>query len=395
MKKLTLRHLLAAGTVGALTTLTACSGLTPSSDGGAADALDPDAEVSITVGDYPTADKPEERAAFDAQLDAFREANPNITVKPSTEIWDAQTFQAKLAGGTLPTVMGVSLTYSHELIQNGQVPNMTLVPQRARHGRRPEPAGAQERAGRGRPDLRDPHRTVLGRHRVQPRALREGGPRPGQASDDVGRSAGRRQGHLRQGSRRHRLCAADHQQHGRLDAHHDDVQHGRPHPERGRHEGRHGDETTTEALQLLHDMRWEDDTMGDQFLYDQDEIRQAFAAGKIGMVLQAPDIYQPSRRTTTSSIPRTSARARCRRRTATTAPSPVARSSSSTSRRRRTSCSPLPSGSSSTSSRSTTTRTSRSSAPRPTPPPATRSVSPACRRSPLRWTSSTSAGSSR
>jgi hypothetical protein len=31
--------------------------------------------------------------------------------------------------------------------------------------------------------------------------------------------------------------------------------------------------------------------MGSQFLYNQDDIRKAFSAGKIGMVLQAPDIY--------------------------------------------------------------------------------------------------------
>ena len=48
---------------------------------------------------------------------------------------------------------------------------------------------------------------------------------------------------------------------------------------------------STQALQLLHDMRWKDDSMGSQFLYNQDQIRQTFSAGKIGMVLQAPDIY--------------------------------------------------------------------------------------------------------
>jgi hypothetical protein len=39
-------------------------------------------------------------------------------------------------------------------------------------------------------------------------------------------------------------------------------------------------------------MRWVDNSMGSQFLYDQDQVRQAFSAGKIGMVLQAPDIFQ-------------------------------------------------------------------------------------------------------
>lgn len=51
------------------------------------------------------------------------------------------------------------------------------------------------------------------------------------------------------------------------------------------------DAPTKKALQLLKDMRWTDNAMGSNFLYNQEEIRQDFAAGKIGMVLQAPDAY--------------------------------------------------------------------------------------------------------
>ena len=51
------------------------------------------------------------------------------------------------------------------------------------------------------------------------------------------------------------------------------------------------DAPTKKALQLLKDMRWTDNTMGSNFLYNQEEIRQDFAAGKIGMVMQASDAY--------------------------------------------------------------------------------------------------------
>ena len=51
------------------------------------------------------------------------------------------------------------------------------------------------------------------------------------------------------------------------------------------------DAPTKKALQLLKDMRWTDNAMGSNFLYNQEEVRQDFAAGKIGMVLQAPDAY--------------------------------------------------------------------------------------------------------
>jgi hypothetical protein len=54
------------------------------------------------------------------------------------------------------------------------------------------------------------------------------------------------------------------------------------------------DAPTKKALQLLKDMRWTDNTMGTNFLYNQEEARQDFAAGKIGMIMQAPDAYDMS-----------------------------------------------------------------------------------------------------
>ncbi|WP_369372448.1 ABC transporter substrate-binding protein [Promicromonospora sp. Populi] len=292
MKKLTLRHLLAAGTVGALTTLTACSGLTPSSDGGAAAELDPDAEVSITVGDYPTADKPEERAAFDAQLDAFREANPNITIEPSTEVWDAQTFQAKLAGGTLPTVMGVSLTYSHELIADGQLPDMTPYLEELGLIDDLNPlalANVQDEEGRiytiptglfsvGLAYNRDIFEQAGLDPDSPPTTWEEVREAARTISEEVPDVAGYAQ-MTTNNTGGWMLTTMTYSMGGRIQ---DDAG----------TEAVMGDETT-QALQLLHDMRWEDDSMGDQFLYDQDAARQAFAADDIGILLQAPDIYKP------------------------------------------------------------------------------------------------------
>jgi multiple sugar transport system substrate-binding protein len=44
-------------------------------------------------------------------------------------------------------------------------------------------------------------------------------------------------------------------------------------------------------LQKLHDMRWVDNSMGSNFLYDWGSINQAFAAGKIGMYMGGSDVY--------------------------------------------------------------------------------------------------------
>ena len=42
---------------------------------------------------------------------------------------------------------------------------------------------------------------------------------------------------------------------------------------------------------MLQAMRWEDDSMGDNFLFDWGGINQAFAAGQVGMYMGGSDVY--------------------------------------------------------------------------------------------------------
>jgi ABC-type glycerol-3-phosphate transport system substrate-binding protein len=48
---------------------------------------------------------------------------------------------------------------------------------------------------------------------------------------------------------------------------------------------------TVAALELLHDLRWEDNSMGSNFLLDWGVINQEFAAGNIGMYTSGSDVY--------------------------------------------------------------------------------------------------------
>jgi multiple sugar transport system substrate-binding protein len=48
---------------------------------------------------------------------------------------------------------------------------------------------------------------------------------------------------------------------------------------------------TKQALQMLHDMRWVDDSMGKNTNYEWTSINQAFAAGKVGMYMSGSDVY--------------------------------------------------------------------------------------------------------
>ena len=48
---------------------------------------------------------------------------------------------------------------------------------------------------------------------------------------------------------------------------------------------------TVEALEMLKAMRWEDNSMGSNFLLDWGTINQAFAAGQVGMYVTGSDVY--------------------------------------------------------------------------------------------------------
>ena len=48
---------------------------------------------------------------------------------------------------------------------------------------------------------------------------------------------------------------------------------------------------TQRALETLHAMRWEDNSMGSNFLFEWGTINQAFAAGQIGMYMSGSDVY--------------------------------------------------------------------------------------------------------
>lgn len=108
-----------ATVLAAVNLLAACS----SSGGGAAVSAtyDPKAPVTITVGDEPPTSEAPQRAAFLANVKQFETLNPNITVNATETQWSPQTYQAMLAGGTMPTTLIVPLTEIQSLAERGQV----------------------------------------------------------------------------------------------------------------------------------------------------------------------------------------------------------------------------------------------------------------------------------
>lgn len=99
----------------------AAAGCAPSPDSGS----ESDGTVTIQIGDRPSADRPEDRKYFDERVAAFEDANPGIDLEPAETGYDATTFQALAAGGSLPDVLSVPLTEPQGLISRGQAADIT------------------------------------------------------------------------------------------------------------------------------------------------------------------------------------------------------------------------------------------------------------------------------
>ncbi len=118
----------ALGMAGALAIglLAACSttgGTTTPTTPAVAGATTPAANEPITItvaGTLPGASQ-DNVDQLNARVKEFQAKYPYITVKPEEYLWQATTFTAQLAGGTLPTVFEIPVTDAKTLIQNKQL----------------------------------------------------------------------------------------------------------------------------------------------------------------------------------------------------------------------------------------------------------------------------------
>lgn len=282
MTTLSRRPLAAVGAVAALAlVLSACGG------SGDDTAAEPDGDVTITVGDLPTAANESGRTTFLNRVEEFEKANPGITVDPVETVWDAQTFQANVAGGTLPDVLKVPFTEIQSLIGRGQVADITDAMAEVGVADTINPqtvAVARDADGR---DFGVPvapyaiglfyNRDLFTQAGLDPDA-------PPQTWDEV-RAAAKaiadatgKAGYAQMTTDNTggwMLAAQTYSMGGSLE------------DEKG---GKvtFDDEPTRQALEYLQQMRWDDASMGSTVLYDMTSIAEAFAAGDVGMFLSVP-----------------------------------------------------------------------------------------------------------
>lgn len=294
MSRSTTRFDTSRGAVRGAIGLTALTLLLPAcgSDGGDDTqdrAADPDAEVTITTMYLPPTDQASLREAYLERVERFEAKYPNINVEPQETKFEADVFQALIAGGTVPTVMHVPFTEPQGLIARDQAQDITeefgqfetfellneeLV------------ANATDAEGRiyGIPiesydlglaynrdlfeqaglDPDDPPST-WNEVRTAAKAITDSTGQAGYAQMTTDNTGGWIYTTL--------LYAFG----GTVEE-----------PDGDGYRASFNSEEGRQALDYLRTLRWEDNSMGADFLLNFAKIRETFAAGKIGMYIEAP-----------------------------------------------------------------------------------------------------------
>ena len=294
----TRRHLGAvAAAVMALSLLAACGsddeepqagdgGNGQQDDGGEGEA------VTISVSNLPPATESATREAFLARVEEFEAANPDITIEPSEYEWDVTTFAAQLAGGTLPTTFEFPFTDGQAMIERGQLADITAEVQELPYADAFNPSVlevAQDDSGNiyAVPTTAygmglHYNRTMFEQAGLDPDAPPTSWDEVREYADAIAEATG--QAGFAQMSQNNTggwiLTTLTYALGGRMEeGTGDDVT------------ATLNNEGTQQALELLRQMRWEDDAMGDNFLFDWGTINQAFAAGQVGMYIGGSDVY--------------------------------------------------------------------------------------------------------
>jgi multiple sugar transport system substrate-binding protein len=267
--------------------LVACSSA-PSSSSGTSGSSE---QLTITVGDRPSSSDPENRAQYDQKVADFEKANPDLKLDPVETIWDATTFQAQAAGGQLPDVLNVPFTEPQGMIARKQAADLTKALKDDGLLDELNPTVlkiAQDQTGNvyAVPTAAYSIGLVYNRDLFAKAGLDPD--KPPASWDEVRADA-------------QKIAAATGQAgYAQMTTNNTGgwMFTAQTYAFGGSIENQDGtkaafdDAPSKAALQALHDMKWVDKSMGRAVLYDMDGIQKAFAAGKIGMYLSAPDVYR-------------------------------------------------------------------------------------------------------
>jgi ABC-type glycerol-3-phosphate transport system substrate-binding protein len=250
-------------------------------------------KIEIRVATFPPGADAAAYEAFATQEAQFEKLNPDIDVIGVEYNWTGPTFAVQLAGGSLPDVFTVPFTDAKTLLQNGQLMDVTQEVKDLGYADRFNPIildAVQDSDGNifGFPrqayamglqynralfeaaglDPDDPP-TTWDEVRADAKAIAEKTGKAGFAQMTTSNTGG------------WQLTAATVARGGSIQTDNGD----------GTYTSTIDNPGTKAALEFLHELRWDDNSMGSNFLLDWGSINQEFAAGNIGMYTSGSDVY--------------------------------------------------------------------------------------------------------
>jgi ABC-type glycerol-3-phosphate transport system substrate-binding protein len=256
-------------------------------------SADPNAKVTISVASLIPGATPEATTQFNNQVAEFVKAYPNITVKSVQYQWTGPTFAAKLAAGTLPTVFTVPFTDGRTLGENGQLADLSTNVKALPYYPKYNPAIIAEGTTSSGKIIAVPtaayaqalhyNRALFTQAGLDPNSPPTTWAEVAADAKQITQKTGKA-GYAEMGKNDNSagwiLTTVAYTLGARMEtgtgtsakATVDNAQ-------------------TKQAFQMLHDMRWGDNSMGSSFDYGWSDINQAFAAGKVGMYVSGSDVY--------------------------------------------------------------------------------------------------------
>jgi ABC-type glycerol-3-phosphate transport system substrate-binding protein len=285
MKSLRARKVLSSIAVASLAiSLSACGG-------GATDSQAPGGKVKITVTGQPPKTQPFERQVFDADVAEFEASHPDIDIEPHEGFMDPKTFSAKLAGGQLEDVYYVYFTDPAQIIARHQAADITEAAKTVPHINDLQPQlldNFRDASGKlyGLPTAN----YSMGLIYSKPLFLKAGldPENPPKTWDEV-RAAAKKIAALGNGT----VGYADYSKNNQGGWHLTSWLYSLG----GQIARKDGDTWKADfnndkgkaALNYLHQMRWEDNSMGSKQLLEATDVQRMMGAGQLGMYMAAPD----------------------------------------------------------------------------------------------------------
>jgi len=275
--------------IAAIAAIATVASLAGCSTGGAGS----DGKIEIRIAAFPPGTDAPAYDAIAEQIAAFEKKNPNIHVIAEEYEWIGTTFAAQLAGGSLPDVFTIPFTDAKTLLENGQLADVTKEVDELGYADAFNPIileGVQDSDGNIYGFPRQAYAMGLHYNRALFEAAGLDPDSPPTTWDEVREDAKA----ISEATGKAGFATMTFNNTGGWQLTNQTIAHG------GRTQVDNGDGTytstlnnegTVAALEFLHDLRWEDNSMGSNFLLDWSGINQEFGAGNIGMYTSGSDVY--------------------------------------------------------------------------------------------------------